>query len=173
MPLYPAHYLGDTSHLSTVEHGAYFLLILHYWLKGPPPADDRKLARIVRLSVEDWLEIRATVAEFFGPDWRHKRVDQELAKAEERYERRVAWFRRLDDRRPQPAEWVAIRSRIFQRDRFTCSYCGQVGGDLECDHILPVARGGGNQDSNLATACRACNRAKGTMTPNEWRAALS
>ncbi len=30
-------------------------------------------------------------------------------------------------------------ARILKRDKFTCQQCGQVGGDLEVDHIIPFA----------------------------------
>jgi hypothetical protein len=33
-------------------------------------------------------------------------------------------------------EW---RTSIFQRDRFTCVRCGQIGGRLEADHIKPYS----------------------------------
>jgi 5-methylcytosine-specific restriction endonuclease McrA len=29
------------------------------------------------------------------------------------------------------------------------------------DHIVPVSRGGGNDEANLRTLCRACNVGKG------------
>ena len=88
MPFYVRDYLGDTSHLSTVEHGAYLLLIMHYWLNGGLPADDTKLARIARLPPAEWSAVRDTVAEFFDEGWQHKRVDAELATTAEKYARR-------------------------------------------------------------------------------------
>jgi uncharacterized protein YdaU (DUF1376 family) len=79
MPLYVADYLADTGHLSTLEHGAYLLLIMHYWRVGCLPADDRKLANICRVSVHQWKAIRPTIAAFFRDDWTHKRIDFLLA----------------------------------------------------------------------------------------------
>lgn len=61
-------------------------------------------------------------------------------------------------------EWAAIRSRIFARDDYTCRYCSKRGGKLECDHVFPVSLGGGDEDDNLVTACKPCNRAKGART---------
>lgn len=90
MPFYVADYLADTGHLSTVEHGAYLLLIMHYWQSGGLPADDRKLARIVRLSPSEWADIRDTIADFFDADWRHGRIDEEMAKAEDKINKRSA-----------------------------------------------------------------------------------
>ena len=54
-----------------------------------------------------------------------------------------------------------LKQAVFKRDNYTCQYCGNVGGDLEIEHIIPVSKGGNNDIRNLVTACRACNRAKG------------
>jgi uncharacterized protein YdaU (DUF1376 family) len=78
MPMYWGNYLGDTGHLSTVQHGIYLLLIAHYWQHGGLPEDDRQLANIVRLTLEEWLDHRATIQAFFYSGWKHKRVDAEL-----------------------------------------------------------------------------------------------
>ena len=71
------------------------------------------------------------------------------------------------DRLP-PAEWAILRSLVFERDDFTCQYCGGTGR-LECDHVVPVARGGGHDLKNLATACKPCNQSKGSKLLSEWR----
>jgi 5-methylcytosine-specific restriction endonuclease McrA len=73
------------------------------------------------------------------------------------------------DVRPCAEVWAKIRARIFARDNYTCQYCGAHGVTLECDHIVPVARGGSHDDDNLNTACFQCNRSKRDKTLAEWR----
>lgn len=89
MPLYVADYLADTGHLSAAEHGSYLLLIMHYWQKGTLPNDDRRLASIARATPEQWSDMRDTIAEFFGDGWTHSRIDEELAEAEKKYQKRA------------------------------------------------------------------------------------
>lgn len=64
--------------------------------------------------------------------------------------------------------WRDIRKTVFERDRYACVYCGRCDGQLECDHVLAISRGGPSVLSNLVTACIKCNRSKGDMTPEEW-----
>lgn len=56
--------------------------------------------------------------------------------------------------------WRRKREEIFKRDKYTCQVCGRVGGELELDHILNVARGGTDDASNLQTICTACHKPK-------------
>jgi uncharacterized protein YdaU (DUF1376 family) len=81
MPLYVGDYLADTGHLTTVQHGAYLLLLMHYWAKGKLPIDNDQLASICRLTTKQWLNIRPAIALLFLDDWRHKRLDEEIEKA--------------------------------------------------------------------------------------------
>ncbi len=90
MPLYIADYLADTSHLNCAESGAYLHLIMHYWQKGGLPSEDKRLASIARATPEQWADMRSAIAEFFGDDWTHARIDEELKSAAKAYERRAA-----------------------------------------------------------------------------------
>ena len=56
--------------------------------------------------------------------------------------------------------WRRKRDEIFKRDKYTCQVCDRVGGELELDHIMNVARGGTDDDSNLRTICTACHKPK-------------
>lgn len=88
MPFYTGDYLKDTMHLTTQEHGAYLLLILHYWNSQKPlPGDDKKLAAISHLPLDEWLECKQTILDFFYLDedvYKHRRIEKELNLKEER-----------------------------------------------------------------------------------------
>lgn len=82
-PLVVGDYLKDTSRLTTEQHGAYLLLLMDYWTKGPPPDDDAALASITKLDMRSWRKQRVRLAPFFrivDGVWRHKRVDEELVR---------------------------------------------------------------------------------------------
>lgn len=82
MPLYVADYMADTAHLTTVEHGAYLLLIMTYWQRGEAlPDDDKKLARIAGLQGRNWKRVRAELEPFFDfrdSKWVHQRIETQL-----------------------------------------------------------------------------------------------
>jgi len=54
----------------------------------------------------------------------------------------------------------AMRWRVWERDNFTCQFCGSRRF-LAVDHIYPKSRGGQTVMSNLQTLCRRCNSEKG------------
>lgn len=49
-----------------------------------------------------------------------------------------------------------------------CVYCGERRLPMEIEHVRPLSRGG--TDDNVVTACKSCNRQKGTMLLHEWMA---
>ncbi|CAB4173459.1 HNHc domain containing protein [uncultured Caudovirales phage] len=59
---------------------------------------------------------------------------------------------------------IARRLDIYKRDDGKCYMCnGSISlGEVELDHIIPVALGGSSDSSNIAASCRQCNRKKGT-----------
>lgn len=85
MPLDVTDYLNDTGHLSTLQHGAYMLLLMHYWRHGPLPDDDEQLAAITKTDAKAWKAMKAVIRRFFQPDHNgelhQKRADAERVKA--------------------------------------------------------------------------------------------
>jgi uncharacterized protein YdaU (DUF1376 family) len=67
LPLWTDAYLGDTTHLRTIEHGAYFLLLLAMWRSGDRRLlnDDKMLARFAHLTMQQWLRIKPIIMAFF------------------------------------------------------------------------------------------------------------
>lgn len=92
MNFYP-HFIGDyardTADLSMLEHGAYRVLLDHYYAsRGDMPAEPVKLNRICRaVTAADRRAVLTVADRFFpanGDGRRHnKRADEEIAKAKE------------------------------------------------------------------------------------------
>lgn len=82
-PLWTDAYLADTSHLTTIEHGAYLLLLMTMWrAAGSLPNDDKKLARYARLNAGQWERLKPSLMPFFdvvGDEIRQGRLTDELA----------------------------------------------------------------------------------------------
>lgn len=66
LPLFTDAYLGDTTHLTTIEHGAYLLLLITMWRnKCILPNDDKLLARYARLTPAQWARVKPVLWPFF------------------------------------------------------------------------------------------------------------
>lgn len=74
------------------------------------------------------------------------------------------------------ASWS--RNGVFQRDAYTCAYCGIGLGQVQrgrvvtkqtftIDHVVPRAKGGKNTWGNTVCACATCNNRKADKLPNE------
>lgn len=70
---------------------------------------------------------------------------------------------------------ASVRVRILDRDGMTCQLCfSPLRPDEEpthprypnIDHIMPVSRGGSDDEGNLRAACRQCNVMRGANI--EW-----
>ncbi|MBL3552699.1 HNH endonuclease [Rhodovulum sulfidophilum] len=59
--------------------------------------------------------------------------------------------------------WKALRKRVMQRDSWLCQPClrtGRVTPATECDHVVPKAQGGTDDEGNLQAICADCHKAK-------------
>jgi len=65
----------------------------------------------------------------------------------------------------------AVRKYVFERDFYRCQSCGKnnLETNLAVDHIIPLARGGKNDISNLQTLCFSCNQQKSDRLDPRFR----
>ena len=74
-------------------------------------------------------------------------------------------------KRPRPQRKLT-RLEIFNRDKYTCQYCGKQTRQLTLDHVIPRYKGGEHTWENVVSACVSCNRHKARRTPQEARMRL-
>lgn len=60
---------------------------------------------------------------------------------------------------PVKKRFTSDELACFERDNFTCHYCGDTDG-LTIDHVVPRSRGGQDCLNNYLTACHSCNASK-------------
>ncbi len=61
-----------------------------------------------------------------------------------------------------------VREYLLHKWQRKCVYCHKSGIPLQVEHLTPKARGGSDRVSNLALACKPCNRRKGNQTAAEF-----
>jgi HNH endonuclease len=94
---------------------------------------------------------------------KHKVLKEE--KLLKRLEREIELMRVLEEgseslRRARERIPLAVRTFVFLRDGGRCRNCGSTE-NIQYDHIIPVARGGGNTEDNIEILCQICNQQKG------------
>ncbi|MFQ5868856.1 MAG: HNH endonuclease [Candidatus Zixiibacteriota bacterium] len=65
-------------------------------------------------------------------------------------------------------------SKVFQRDKRRCVYCGRdLMLDFDTfmlsqeDHLIPKSKGGPHESENIVTSCMVCNLLKGNYVPSQ------
>lgn len=79
---YMGDYDKDTQALSTLEHGAYFLLLKQCWVHGSIPLEPARRASIAKLSLREWSKIAPVIDPFFDDEGRNRRATREIEKAD-------------------------------------------------------------------------------------------
>nr|WP_316656574.1 DUF1376 domain-containing protein [uncultured Gellertiella sp.] len=87
MKLFVGDELARTTHMNSAEFGAYMLLQMSYWEKGSLPPDEIRLARIARVSEQEWRSIKPQLADLFEEGWTCPRLDVQRKEAEERHKK--------------------------------------------------------------------------------------
>jgi 5-methylcytosine-specific restriction endonuclease McrA len=82
----------------------------------------------------------------------------------EKSKRRKAQMRKLQT--VDKVSVAAIRKR-FAEFGDCCAYCGS-GGDMEIEHVKPIAARGAHAIYNIVPACASCNSSKRAREMSEW-----
>jgi len=163
MPLYVGDYLGDTGHLTTAQHGAYLLLMMHYWRKGELPDDDRQLSKITKLPLKTWCEYRPTLQDFFYEGWKHKRIDAELER-----------MLRVSQRRAIAGQKGGIGSALARMKLENASRSGEPRREQlprRRRASIPARTCGSLRRARAAASRRAWSCVPGRSRPSGWCAA--
>ena len=64
----------------------------------------------------------------------------------------------------------AVQQKVWVADGCKCMFCGVKMGlsPLSIDHWEPLESGGKNDTSNFLSACKNCNKSKGSMPARDW-----
>lgn len=76
----------------------------------------------------------------------------------------MSWSRESRQSRGYGKEWVKVRKLVLERDNRLCQCDRCKGGEIrvtaatEVDHIVPKARGGSDDPSNLRSVSHECHK---------------
>lgn len=105
MPLYIGDFERDTADLSMEQQGCYLALLRRYWVSGPLPDDDGRLALICKMTRTHFVRhVAPSLRPFFtSVDGRlhQKRADAELEKRQKISEKRAENARKTGQKPPE------------------------------------------------------------------------
>lgn len=131
---------------------------------------DRERQRHAKYRAENPDKVRETL-------FRYREANREkLRKKSEKYRlnnldkhRIYAHNRRARERANEGKLSTGLAEKLFKLQRGKCACCGKpLGSNYHLDHIMPIALGGKNEDSNIQLLRSACNQQKHAKHPVEF-----
>ena len=107
--LYAGDYFADTLDLTAAEHVALRLLLLETWVRGP--VGNVRLATVAGLTKEEWQAVKPSVLPL-------------LRSVQPRIVESLKCIHAFDGQRLPSGDWDVVRTIIFERDGYVCTYCG-------------------------------------------------
>ena len=144
-PFFPGDYMRDTANLTLVEHGAYRVMLDHYYATGGPlPGKIESLIRICRAFDENEQNAVKLVADVFfpvdGDGMRHnKRADKVIAEQTEKQKDNTAKAKRAASARWAPSNAQAMPQAIFDTEEFRQAWKDWQQHRLEIEKPLKPA----------------------------------
>ena len=104
---------------------------------------------------------------YAGERWRKIESSKEYAlktilKLEQKMEK--DYYNICTNMNDRPPDWEIRKTKVLERDSYTCTECGWPKGykrkarELHVHHIVPIYKGGNNDLSNLTTLCNVCHK---------------
>lgn len=180
LPLWTDAYLGDTRHLSTVQHGAYLLLLMVMWRNGGHlPNDEKLLARTAGMSLDKWRKASPEVLAFFeveGSTITQKRLKLELEKSLGLVQKRATAGRTGGQAKALKTKERALANATNVPKQNPSLQILDPDLVEEIDNPLPSEDPPAGGQGEPAPASRRRSRstsgdsARGTRIPSDWRA---
>jgi 5-methylcytosine-specific restriction endonuclease McrA len=141
-------------------HHLFLLLLLALLLYNVAPACARLIERKARP-----LVIERHRAEILPYEQKVERARSILARINQSYA--IEWSNACDSFADYPPDWGDRCAIVKERDGDKCTQCGYPDGfrrrsrELHVHHVIPLAKGGTNEITNLITLCHVCHRKVG------------
>jgi 5-methylcytosine-specific restriction endonuclease McrA len=163
IPGWISFYAGLLLLFLVVEAGydLFLLLLLALVLYNVAPACARLIERKTRP-----LVIARHRTEILPYEKKVERARATLARINESYA--IEWSNACDSFSDYPPDWGERCAIVKERDGHKCTQCGYPDGfrrrsrELHVHHVVPLAKGGTNEITNLITLCHVCHRKVGT-----------
>ncbi len=131
--------------------------LLHYLQEiSPRPADKEQLAYVAK--IQEWPR---RLRELEEEGWQIVSAVDDPTLPPGSYR-----LPTLEKRPPRVRKAIKLRYKILDRDDHACQDCGRLpaqGVSLQIHHILPVHKGGKNDEENLITLCVQCHGGRHAM----------
>lgn len=72
----------------------------------------------------------------------------------------MTWDRKRDVGRLTGRPWRRLVEAVKVRDHYTCRMCRKLTEEGDCDHVVPLHKGGKDALPNLQWLCRPCHADK-------------
>lgn len=148
--------IGNTLHIDGVVWSGYnskTKIPLSFITQLPGKTDTYNHTFFLPLGIYEWLRVikqsDLVETEIVGKDENSKIIKTLVRKTQRELDDTVVWA-------------------VYQRDSYSCRYCGRTGVPLSIDHVILWEKGGPTIPDNLITACKSCNRTRGNLSYEEW-----
>lgn len=134
----------------------------------PPKRTDDQVREAKRIHMAKRRMSNPQAARDYSNRYHALNRESEVRKMREYYARRFFWGRAMKLRGPNRATTKEIAS-LWKKQKGLCALTGRkLDRTAQLDHILPRARGGGDEMKNLRWTCEQVNIIKRHLTDDEF-----